>query len=289
MAPPVPSLVGTLGAEAVDWLITVAGRLALPAAAFGAVFVPSPSGGTSEQGAVPDRPGMSYRLDRDTGTLRLSLDNDPDPDHALVALLGADGIYRDVDTKVPIARAIGSQAVLIDLDLAPAALDGDAPGPGPGSPTDEPKLCPDPSKDQGGGRKLFDIMYEQWVRNWVNPQRNPQLPPGIAFALPADTPSGWVHFDDCRDATGGMIEAKGNFTEMLSSFAGRMWLEESWLEQAERQIKGAGNRTIDWYFHDPAAADPARLAFEEARIADRIGIHVLPYPSGVPKYNPRVR
>ena len=177
---------------------------------------------------------MSYRLDRDTGTLRLSLDSDPDPDHALVALLGTDGIYRDVETKVAIARAVGSSAVIIDLDRASSVADTTAED---GETDDEkPKLCPDPSKDQGGGRKLFDIIYEQWVHNFVNPQRQPQLPPGLAFALPADTTTGWVHYDDCREATGSMIEAKGNYAKMVSSTFGRGILEEVWLDVWSRGV-----------------------------------------------------
>ena len=221
------------------------------------------------------------------GTLRLSLDSDPDPDHALVAHLGLDGIYRDVDTNVPIARPVDSKAVLIDLDLAPLPSGGGAAG--SDSDRDEPKLCPDPSKDQGGGRKLFDVLYEQFVRNHVNPQRNPQLPPGIAFALPADTKSGWVHYDDCREATGGMIEAKGNYSEMLDAPFKRDWLRRDWLDQAARQIKGAHGRAVDWYFHDQKAADFAREIFTDAKMDSRIGIQVLPYPGGVPNYNPRVR
>lgn len=119
LAPAAPSLVDALGVEALAWLRLAVGRLAPPVSLFGAVFVPSANEGTSEQGSVPGRPGMSYSLDRDTGTLRLSLDSDRDPDHALVAHLGSDGIYRDVDTNVPIARALGSSAVIIDLDRAP--------------------------------------------------------------------------------------------------------------------------------------------------------------------------
>lgn len=231
LLPSVPSLVDTLGTEALEWLNTLVGRLALPAAVLGAIFVPSPSAGTSQQGAVPGRSGMSYRLDRDSGTLRLSLDSDPDPDHALVALLGTDGIYRDVETKVPIARAVGSEAVLIDLDRAPAIAQTTVEE----EETDEkPKLCPDPSQDQGGGRKLFDIIYEQWVRDNVNPQRKPQLPPGIAFALPADTKTGWVHYDDCQEATGGMVEAKGNYAGMLRSEFTKGLLKDDWLNQADR-------------------------------------------------------
>ena len=151
----------------------------------GAAFVPWPNDGTAEDGIVPDRPGLRHRLDHDTGTLRLADRADPDPTHALVAQLGADSVYRDVDTRVPIARALGDRVVLIDLDRAPAheaAMEKDG-----------PKLCPAPKEDRPGGRRLFDVLYEQYVRDAVNPRRRPQLPPGLTFALPDDVPSGWVH------------------------------------------------------------------------------------------------
>ncbi len=185
----------------------LAGRLALPTATFGALFVPSPNEGVSEDGSVLDRPGLRYRLDRDTGALRLSNVADPETSHAMVAQFGADGVYRDVATRVPVARALGDAAVLIDLDRAPA-VDTDAP-----ERDDESKLCPTPKPDQPGGRKLFDELYGQYLRQTVNPQH--QLSPDVTFAPPSGTPSGWVHYDDCRGSDGGMIEAKGDYADML--------------------------------------------------------------------------
>ena len=134
---------------------------------------------------------------------------------------------------------------------------------------------------------LFDQLYEQYVRDTVSPQRRPQLPPGLTFALPGDVPSGWVHYDDCREADGAMIEAKGNYARTLSNSYGPGALEGSWLKQARSQVQAAGNRRVEWYFHDPEAA-----AFANGLFAEKygvIGIHVLPYPGGVPKPNPRIR
>jgi hypothetical protein len=277
-----PSLAEGISAEAVTWLTRAAGRLALPAALFGAAFVPSPNTGVAEDGSIPDRPGLRYRLDRDTGTLRLSDANDADPTHALVAQLGADGVYRDVATRLAVARAIGDSVVLIDLDRAPAGSDDTD------EQDDRPKLCPAPKDDQLGGRKLFDQMYEQYVRDTVNPQRRPQLPPGLTFALPGNTPSGWVHYDDCREADGAMIEAKGNYAEMLATQWGQEKLAGEWVDQASKQVQAAGNRRVEWYFHDPNAAAFAQKWFEANKLGS-IRIHVLPYPGGVPKPNPRIR
>ena len=131
-------------------------------------------------------------------------------------------------------------------------------------------------------------MYEQFVRAAVNPQRRPQLPFGLTFALPGDTATGWVFFDDCRESDGAMIEAKGNYADMLSKPYGPKSLEEEWLDQAQRQTRVAGNRRVEWYFHDPEAAAFAGKLFANNKLG-AIGIHVLPHPLGVPKPNPRVR
>ena len=209
-------------------------------------------------------------------------ETDPDPAHALVAQLGADGVYREVETRVAIARALGDKVVLIDLDRAPATSDQTTEG------DDGPKLCPAPKEDRPGGRRLFDVLYEQYVRDTVNPQRRPQLPPGLTFALPGDVPSGWVHYDDCREADGAMIEAKGNYAGFLATSFGEEKLTKDWLEQAGKQVQAAGNRRVEWYFHDPEAAAFAKGLFAANKLGS-IGVHVLPYPGGIPKLNPRIR
>ena len=148
------SLADALGADAIVWLSRFAQRLALPTAVLGAVLLPSPNPGIAAEGDVPGRPDLRYHLDHDTGLLRLSAKDDPDPSHALVAQLGADGVYREVETRIPIARAVGGTAVLIDPDRIPRT-DGDAT-----EDDDRPKLCPAPQLDKAGGRKLFDLLYE---------------------------------------------------------------------------------------------------------------------------------
>ena len=278
-----PSLAGVLSPAALGWLTTLAARLSGPTALFGALFVPSPNSGIVTDGAFPGRSDLSYSIDHDTGTLRLMRADDPDPTHALVAQLGPDGIYRDVETRLPIARALGEGATLIDLDRAPAAMDESA------ERDEEPKLCPDPKPDHAGGRRLFDELYQQYVRDQINPQRRPQLPPDLAFGLPADTPSGWVHFDDCRESDGVMIEIKGNYHDIEGDKSKSDWLAREWLKQAQNQIKAAAatGRRVAWYFHYAEAEAFAKKLFTASKLT--IETHVLPYPGGVPKNNPRIR
>ena len=283
----VPSLAAELAPEAVAWLVRFAARLSLPTAVLGAALIPSANPGLAEEGTVPGRSDLRYHLDRDAGLLRLSAAADPDPTHALVAQLGSGGLYREVETGVPVARALGDAVTLMDLDRGPVEKDepdGDRKAATSGA---GPKLCPAPTEDWAGGRKQFDVTYQQFVRDFVNPQRQPQLEEHLAFALPAATPSGWVHYDDCRESDGAMIEAKGNYADFLAKPIGKEVLSKQWLEQADHQTKGAGSRRVEWYFHDPEAAMFARELF--AKRYSSIGVYVLSYPGGVPKHNPRVR
>ena len=97
---------------------------------------------------------------------------------------------------------------LIDLDRAPVEKDEPEGGRKAATSAEGPKLCPAPTNDRAGGRMQFDVTYQQFVRDFVNPQRRPQLDKRLAFALPGDVPSGWAYFDDCREADGTMIEAE---------------------------------------------------------------------------------
>ena len=245
---PNAALVPSLAAEAVTWLARFAARLSLPTAVFGAALVPSPNPGLAEKGVVPGRPDLRYHLDHDTGLLRLSAADDPDPTHTLVAQLGADGLYREVDTGLPVARALGGAVTLIDFDGAPVEKDEPNGDRKAIISSEGPKLCPAPSEDRAGGRMQFDVTYQQFVRDFVNPQRQPQLPEHLAFALPGSTATGWVHYDDCREADGAMIEAKGNYAGMLLKPYGPEALTKDWHDQASRQVKAAGNRRVEWYF-----------------------------------------
>ena len=177
--------------------------------------------------------------------------------------------------------------MLFDLDRAPVEKDEPDEDRKAATSGDGPKLCPAPGEDRPGGRMQFDVTYRQFVRDVVNPQRQPQLPDHLAFALPGNVPSGWVHYDDCREADGAMIEAKGNYADFLAKPIGKEILTNDWLRQAENQTNAAGNRRVEWYFHDPEAAVFAKNLF--AKNYSSIGIHVLSYPGGVPKHNPRVR
>jgi hypothetical protein len=97
-----------------------------------------------------------------------------------------------------------------------------------------------------------------------------------------------VSFDDCRESDGAMIEAKGHYEDVREKDFISDNIDEDWVEQATRQVAASGGREIEWYFHEQAAADAAQDLFEDNDKLDRIKIFVRPYPSGVPKKNPRI-
>ena len=284
LIPPPPGLLQELAPSAIGWLARMAARLAGPLAFFGAIVIPDRNPGITSEGTIPGKPDIAYRINHDDGTLRLTDKRDPDPDHVTVALLGHDGLYREVDTGLAIARSLPGGGVVIDA-TSEAEEQPDT-GRKPRAAADEPKLCPAPTDDKAGGRRLFDELYRQYVRDAVNPQRIPQLDPKLTFALPLGDKT--VNYDDCQESTGRMIEAKGHYADALTKPFMRKVLRKDWIEQGENEVDAARGRGVDWYFHEATSAAFAFSFFNGEKLS-RIKIHVLPFPGGVPKPNPRIR
>jgi len=148
------TILGPLSAESLAGLATVAAGFAGAAAAFGLVFIPSPNGGVTSQGAVPGEPGLNYSLNHEEGSLIITRNGPAGDETVTAAHLGQDGVFRD-GTGAPIARAAGS-SVVIDPDVvsaaAAAAKEKQKDDAGANVSTEaqtqtkreEPKLCPDP-------------------------------------------------------------------------------------------------------------------------------------------------
>jgi len=291
------TILGSLGADALAGLGAVAAGFAGAVAALGLIFIPSPNGGLFAQGAVPGERGLNFEINHDEGTLRITQGGRAGG-ILVAARLGAGGLYRD-ETGRPIARAVGD-GVVIDPDALHAAIkakESDEAGvktsaeASTDAKREEPKLCPAPGPDKAGGRKEFDIQYEQFVRDIVNPQRRPQLPPTLTFGLTDPTTGQLVKFDDCRESDGAMIEAKGHYAEMMRPGweEGVDILTYKWTKQATSQVVASGGRKIEWYFHEAAAADLARRIFQRNPHLNRILVHYHPDPAGIPNPNRRIR
>jgi len=292
------TILGPLSAESLAGLATVAAGFAGAAAAFGLVFIPSPNGGVTSQGAVPGEPGLNYSLNHEDGSLIITRSGPAGDETVTAAHLGQDGVFRG-GTGAPIARAAGG-SVVIDPDAVRAAAaakekqkDDAGTNVSTGAQTqtkrEEPKLCPDPGPENINGRKAFDVQYEQYVRSIVNPQRQPPLPAGLAFSLTDPATGEPVRYDDCRESDGAMIEAKGHYEDARQDNFISARIDQQWVRQATRQVDASGGRDIEWYFHEQAAADAAQDLFRRVPDLRRIKIYYLPDPAGIPNPNARIK
>ncbi|MDR3461494.1 MAG: hypothetical protein P4L76_04165 [Beijerinckiaceae bacterium] len=238
---------------------------------------------------MPGQPGGRYEANNESGTLTIDASG-TGAYRPVVALLGQGGIYREVESGVMIAQHLGDGIVMLDPDVL-ATLDqpkrsGTSENPpwggggGGVQPRTGPKLCLDPVPERGGSADPMASEYQQFVRDHVNGQRFPQMPPELTIALPAETPTGRVWYDDCDELNGDMIEAKSNTSGFLYGKEGSKRIAAKFLEQAMRQIKAMGSsRKGRWYLRDKGYYDFTKQIFESKGLSDKIGVHYLPYPN----------
>ena len=240
------------------------------AALLGAIFVPTPAGVVSH-GAMPGEPGLSYSFDQPEGLLRLYRDDETGRQTVAEAWLRPDGILAETETGLPIARMVNGSLVFDADSLPEAKAEAEA-----RSERDEPKLCPDPSRDVPHGASERAIAYQEQISALNNPRR--PLPAGMAVSLENPLTGKNVAFDDCRESDGTMIEAKGlGYAEMLRDpYLGDDVLPGRWLKQARSQVAAAGARDVEWFFAEPEAAAKARKLFGTKEELRKIKIFVIP-------------
>ena len=268
-----PLLAPEVGTVTIAALSALAGSVGF-AAVLGLLFVPTPNA-TADNGPLPEGSG-SYRYDRDEGLLRVL-----DPSGTVLAAGRRDraGIFLDTDTGVPFAREVdgaivfdGGIAAGEDEDARPRALPRTIPD------ENEPKLCPEPGPDQPGSESASPRAkaYQEQISAMINPQR--PLEYGLAMGLVNPQTGKLVHYDECDERTGTMIDAKGpGYAGLLSSGPVGRNVIDGWLKQSLSQIQAAGQRDVVWYFAEQDAADDARRLFAKKREGrERIIIRVVP-------------
>ena len=260
----------TEGSPFLAGLARLAAGAAGPFVTLGAIFIPTPAGRIS-QGAIPGEPDMHYFFDEPAGALRLYRQGENGRKTIAAAIMKSGGIFVDSETGEPVARFVNGN-LLFDAE----SLAGDAPDRRAKRETDEPKLCPAPSKDVGHGASERAIAYQAQISRLNNPRR--PLPPGMAVRLNNPETGKDVVFDDCRLSDGTMIEAKGpGYADMLKDpFFSKMVMPEDWRDQGERQVAAAGPRDIEWYFAERQAAESAEKIFEGSKKLHKIKIYVVP-------------
>ena len=243
--------------ETLASLTALGARFAGPASFLGLIFLPASTGEVVE-GDLPNRPGVHFRYDSDTGQLTLFSNGDIFYDDHV----HGDGLFRDTDGRV-IGRLLEGKVVLDEDALPPEAIpQADAQGQRLRT-DDEPKLCPAPTPDRKGGKKPRAIAYQDYIGTLMN---GAPLGPGLAVSLVNPIRGGTVAFDNCRRSDGTMIEAKGpGYLDMLlrQSEVPWKWVEADFLGQAERQLQAANGRPIEWHFAEKPVADYVRELFRK--------------------------
>lgn len=264
-------------------LATIASRLSAPTALLGTLFIPT-NRSLISSGTLPKNPDVSYRYDRDTGTLTLT---DSDGFVLFSGHHGAGGTFRD-SNGTAIGRMVDG-ALVLDPDTLAGYASRSQPSAqsraGAQSQTqsvtarDEPKLCPDPSKDRPGSSR--GAVYQAYIAGVINPDL--PTPPGMAVALFNPVKERYVYFDDCRHIDGVMIEAKGPGYEKLIKSSSKYprfkgFIDKRFTDQANRQFDAAQGRPIEWYFAEKGAADYVRELFKGDPRLSTIKIIYMPRP-----------
>jgi hypothetical protein len=162
------SLLGQLPTETIAALTQLAGRMTAATIVFRILFIPS-NGSAVVEGNVVNAPDLSYRYNRDTGTVQVWQDDDGTGARTLLGTghIGVDGRFYDDGGRV-IGRTL-SNAAVVDPDTLPgyrsySSTDaGAATRPLAIADTADPKLCPDPTPENIAGRSDRTIAYQSQI------------------------------------------------------------------------------------------------------------------------------
>jgi len=251
----------------------------------GIIFVPTNRSLITE-GAVPDHPDIKFKYDDDAGVFTIHRDGGDGSTYGFSARPDADGIFRDDEGRA-FARRLADGTIVIDPDALP--------GPKADSATTnpQPKLCPDPSADVPRGLHGPDgeidpvkidnaARYQRYVSEVVNGKEN-ALDIGLGVALTDPATGRSVVFDECRRSDGTMIDAKQGYLPLMDNPYQTPWQKtlQKMTGDAERQVRAAGDREIEWYFSEKKVADFMATYFGGKNIP--IKIIYMPAPPGLLK------
>ena len=237
-----------LSATALRGLATLAARFSAAAILFDAIFVPSDNR-LVEEGRLPGRPDVAYRWAHDETETAVTLKVLVDGQWRTLAVGGAapNSFVYDRDGHA-VARVVSGPdqrqtlvATVNALDRAVADLrrkDGE-PAAIPVANDNEPRLCPDPTREPKTTKSANAIAYQEYVS---------RLPYGLAISV------GGVRFDGCDEATGFLLEAKAKNDNIFDPDARnglQSWVypENDPAVQMERQARVAAmaGRVVEWH------------------------------------------
>ena len=269
-APPslLASTVGTVTLKALATLATAATGIV---AVLGVIFVPWQRSSTTS-GSLPG--GLTFQFDEAGG--RVQIKNDAGQ-IIVTGLRDRNGIFNDSKSNVPFARWVGNAVMFVPAAISKPSRDlNEAPRSGatPSRDDDHPKLCPEPSTEKNNDAKKRARLYQEQISALINPQR--PLEYGLAMAFFNPVSGKWVNADECDEADGSVIEAKGpGYAGLLTFPEGRISIERDWRRQGVAQVQAAGPRRVRWYFAEDEAADYAKKLFSESLELRRIEVNTV--------------
>jgi hypothetical protein len=283
--PPPTPLLERVPPGVISALRVIAARAVGAIAVFRILFIPSNQSLVTE-GTVPDRPDVRFKYDDDERVLTIHRDGADGSTYGFSAKPGPDGVFRD-DQGRAFARRLDDGTVVIDPDTLPSADSG------PSTRNNQPKLCPDPSADRARGLHGEDgeidpekidnaARYQRYISEVVNGKAN-ALPIGLGVALTDPATGKSVVFDECRRSDGTMIDAKQGYLSLMANPYQKPWRDtlEKMTGDAERQVRAAGDREIEWHFSEKKVADFMTTYFGGKNIP--IKIIYTPAPPGLLK------
>jgi hypothetical protein len=253
-------LEGAVSRIAIEALKALILRLNGPTIIAAALLIPTPNAGGVVDDDVPGLMGVRFHLDGQARTLKFTVTDD-DGRKAYAYCSITDGRFVDEKGR-PVGRYLPDVGVYFDHDALIATLQDKLNADArlkTSTRSDDPKLCPAPSPDQPGGRKIFDLAYADYVNEEIVNKGFPPLPPGMAFSLFNPISGRDVHFDGCRYTTGDPQEYKGHYGDLVANpFFTDDKLKDDFLDQAEKQIEANTARnllagrinTIEWHFDE---------------------------------------
>ena len=232
------------------------------AAALGVLFIPST--GPKGQWINVDGPGdVSYFQQPDETAIVLKYTTADGVRHTFATAPGPGGDYPGPDGRV-IGRLImaGAKAGLV---ISTAELVGND--------SDEPRVCPAATKDNGGER---GADYEDYAKSIFNPG-NP-TPHKMAYAFFNPVAGKWVKIDDCQQQSGDLAEYKGKGFESHFLKKDPVWagMLHKMLGQAQDQIGASGDRSLTWYFEEKPVEEYIKTQFADKKFG--IDVKWLPWP-----------
>jgi hypothetical protein len=268
-----PLLAEDLSVTALRALAALAARLSAATILFDAIFVPSDSHAV-EEGTLPGHSDIAYHWTHSEGERAVTLSVLIDGQRRILAVGGAalNGLVFARDGRA-VARVVNgpdqrqtlvATASALDRAVADLRREYGEPVAAPVANDNEPKLCPEPTKEPATTKSPNSIAYQEYVSGLQYP---------LAIWL-----GGWF-FDGCDPSTGLMLEAKADIDFMFDGndeLYGWIKRENNPAIQMQRQAEAAlaAGRLVVWHAQTEKGYRGLTKIRDNLRLPERLVVKV---------------